>query len=107
MSAYVYNDWDLLTSSEKEAEELDSDPCYYKIIFGRRDKYTVACLQSFDEGDYDQDRFLTDKDGHQYKFFKEENAKAFLNRVIDSQFIDDEYLIVNNEHMYKIPKEEW
>lgn len=42
----------------------ESDPIYYRIILGRDNKITLACLQSFDEYDYDQDAFLDEEHYH-------------------------------------------
>ncbi len=57
---------------------MSDDPSYYKIIRSNEDprKLVVACLQSFDEADYDQSRFLSD-----YKYPSEEDAQKVINGI--------------------------
>ena len=64
---------------------------YYKIIQCEDGVLTVACLQWFDEYDYDQDRFFTDEDGYQLKFDTEEEAEEWLNENIKPELIDPEH----------------
>ena len=52
-----------------EYEVKNYDDYYYKLIL-TDDVFKLACLQDFDECDYDQSKFATDKDGDQLKFYK-------------------------------------
>lgn len=75
---------------------------YYKILLNAKGKFTVVCLQDFDEVDYNQERFLTRQGtDEQARFYSEEGAKSYLNTNIKSQYIDEEYKIVSFEKYYK------
>lgn len=52
---------------------------YWRILTVDGMGPTVACLQDFDERDYDQSSFLTDK-----KFSTENEARDELDRMIGS-----------------------
>ncbi|QST02113.1 hypothetical protein IMZ31_21930 (plasmid) [Pontibacillus sp. ALD_SL1] len=84
---------------------------YYKIQLSKENQYRVVCLQDFDETDYHSDDYLKDQDGNPYVFWETEDgerkARSFLNKVIKPEFIHPDDLIANNEHMYKIPMEDW
>ena len=59
-------------------DDDNHDPVYFKIIRSSDDnrKHLVACLQSFDECDYDQSRFLS-----QTKYKTEEEAQAVIDGI--------------------------
>lgn len=67
---------------------------YYKLYKSERlnNKLTVVCLQYFDEIDYIEDRFLTDKNGNPYKFESEKKAINWLIENIKESMIDPVYL---------------
>ena len=79
-------------------DELDyvpkelSSPVYYKIIkkFGSN-AVTIACLQDFDEIDYDQDDFFKDSKSRCICFYSEENAIQYMNEKFKYEFIDERY----------------
>lgn len=74
------------------------DPCYFKIYLNREWKATIACLQSFDEVDYDQNRFYKNEKKECIAFYKEENAIAFLNDKFKQEYIDPLYL--NDDNLF-------
>ena len=75
---------------------------YYKILLTRENKFTIVCLQDFDEIDYNQDRFLTRNGScEQVRFESEDSAKQYLNCNVKEQYIDDEYKIITFENYYK------
>ena len=49
------------------------DPVYYRLYVDRNDTPVVVCMQSFDECDYDQKRFITDT-----RYAEEEQAESAL-----------------------------
>lgn len=71
------------------------DELYYKIYRTRRpgDPLTIVCLQSFDERDYDQDRFWRDESGDHLVFDSEKEAAEWLNKNIKPEKIDPEYRV--------------
>lgn len=69
---------------------------YYKIFLRSDEKFTVVCLQPYDEDDYHQDRFLTDPDSNkQVKFTDEQTAIKYLNSSIKPEFIDPNYRAID------------
>lgn len=83
--------------SDEIREDLDlGNEVYYKII-KRGEQLGVACLQWFDEYDYDQDNFLADEDDIQYRFNSEEEAKKWLNNNIKPEYVYEEDKILNNK----------
>lgn len=67
------------------------DSPYYKLLRNRNNLWCVACLQWFDEYDYDQNRFLVNKKTHeQYKFENEDDAKIWLNNRFPKAEIEEE-----------------
>lgn len=46
---------------------------YYKIYLNSGNEWSIVCLQEFDERDYDEFRFLTDK-----QFQSEREARSYL-----------------------------
>lgn len=71
---------------------------YYKIILNSDNLVTIACLQDFDEYDYNQDRFFKDEDGACVAFYSEENAKKYLNEKFKQEVIAPEYLVNYNHN---------
>lgn len=71
------------------------DDVYYRLYqYERLDwKLTVVCMQYFDEGDYHEDRFMTDEDGERLRFDSEEDAIKWLNENVKPEMIDPEYLL--------------
>lgn len=65
-------------------------PCYYKIILNSHDKVGICELQSFDECDYDQDRFYKNANGECLAFWSKQNAKVYVNKHFRPEFIDEE-----------------
>lgn len=58
-------------------EAKDADPVYYRIIHSLEDdEAVVVCMQWFDEYDYDQARFLTEK-----TFPTEKEAQVYANNL--------------------------
>lgn len=68
---------------------------YYRLYQSERQewKLTVVCMQDFDEGDYYEDRFMTDEAGDRLKFDQEEDAIKWLNENVKTEMIDPEYLL--------------
>lgn len=75
---------------------MEDYPIYYRIFksYNYKNKLTIVCMQDFDEIDYDQKRFLKDKEGYVLKFDDEEKAIEWLLKNIKEEFIDPEYLIM-------------
>ena len=84
------------------SDECDyRDPVYWKILMTGNRKIGIACMQSFDEYDYDQKRFLLGEDGQAIKFFSEEDAVSYLNENYRPEFIEDEYVTPNNQEFFR------
>jgi len=65
---------------------------YWKILKSyRTDLFTVACLQWFDEADYDEDRFVRNSNDEVHVFESEELAVQKLNEWYKPEEIDSEY----------------
>lgn len=77
------------------------DPVYYRIYLTRDNKLTVVCMQSFDEYDYETNKFLKDKSGERMLFKEEGEAVTYLNNNFKPEHIDPEYLSPNNEFFRK------
>lgn len=77
------------------------DPVYWKILMIGDRKIGIACMQSFDEYDYDQRRFLLGEDGVAVKFSSEEAAILYLNENYKPEFIEDEYVTPNNQEFFR------
>lgn len=77
------------------------DPVYWKILMTRNNKIGIACMQSFDEYEYDQKRFLLGEDGMVVKFDSEEDAISYLNDNFKPEFIEDEYVTPNNQAFFR------
>ena len=75
---------------------MEDYPIYYRIFksYNYKNKLTIVCMQDFDEIDYDQKRFLKDKEGYVLKFDDKEKAIEWLLKNIKEEFIDPEYLIM-------------
>ena len=67
------------------------DDVYYRPLFGRDGLVTLACMQWFDEFDYDEKRFLRDEDGQRYRFADGKEAAAWLNAHVKPDLIDPQY----------------
>lgn len=52
---------------------------------------TLACMQWFDEYDYDEKRFFRDSNGKRYKFTNEKEGLEWLLENIKHHKIDPEY----------------
>ena len=74
-----------------EYDGESNSPVYYKLLLNRDELMTVACLQDFDECDYNQDRFFKTEEGRCVAFYDEDNAKKFLNEKFKPECIDPEY----------------
>jgi hypothetical protein len=62
----------------------------------------VVCMQDFDEYDYDQSRFITERcTGKQYKFESKTEATRILNDIVKREYIAPEYKLANFDHIYK------
>jgi len=76
---------------------IDSSVCYFQIIKSHRNELMTICeMQSFDEGGYDQTRFVTNSDDKVHCFETAEMAKIKLNKWFETEEIDYEYRIDNN-----------
>lgn len=71
-------------------QHMPRDPVYYRLII-HNGKVTVVCMQSFDEIDYDQNRFIKDEYGDPYRFDTEEEAIAALHKLVKPEMIDPKY----------------
>jgi hypothetical protein len=79
-------------------------PVYWRILMTGGRKIGIACMQSFDEYDYDQNRFLRGEDGQPIKFDTEESAILYLNENYKPEFIEDEYVTPNNQAFFRSAK---
>lgn len=71
----VEMDWETLIEDEKNKINWESEDCYWRPIWSSRiNNPTIACLQYFDEPDYDHEMYLTD-----LKFPNEELARKWLD----------------------------
>lgn len=70
---------------------VDFTSCYYKLIRGRDGLVTVACLQDFDEYDYDQSRFIRNSKNEIHVFADEDLAVKKLVEWFQPHEIDEEY----------------
>ena len=63
----------------------------------------MACMQWFDEYDYDQDRFFPNDKGEPLKFYSEDEAIEWLNENIKPELIDPQYRKIkfNREKYFK------
>lgn len=61
-------DWDAFKKEEEAYNRV-----YWRLYVNREDEPVVVTMQSFDEMDYDQDRFINDE-----KYDSEEQAKQAL-----------------------------
>lgn len=78
------------------------DPVYYRIMYwGKIEKLTIVTMQSFDEYDYDQNKFLRDKDNDAMRWNDEQEAIRFLNENFKPEYIDPEYITPNNKEFWK------
>jgi hypothetical protein len=69
----------------------NSNEVYFRL-YRREDKLiTVVTMQSFDEYDYHEKRFVRDKEGNKYYFLEEDHAIQQLNVWFDNKDIDPEY----------------
>lgn len=65
---------------------------YWRIyLSSRNEKFTVVCMQNFDEYDYYQDKFMTDEYGDKLIFYTEKEAIGWLNENVKEEYIDSEY----------------
>ena len=85
----------------------DGSDVYYRIIRTNADDslLTIVCMQDFDEGDYDQSRFLRAKGTDSILYFSsEEKAIKYLSTNIKPENIDPEYRCwsqADNDSFYK------
>ena len=80
--------------------KVDWDDCYYKLIRNLHTKLvTVACLQSFDEFDYDQSRFIRNSQNEIHIFADEELAIKKLIEWFKPEEIDEEYRPASKENV--------
>ena len=70
--------------------ENEDSQVYWKLL-QRGNQITIACMQWFDEYDYDQSLFLCDEKGDQRRFDTEGEAMEFLNTHFPRERIVDEY----------------
>ena len=71
--------------------DMSSD-VYYKILHSSRtEKFTVVCMQWFDEYDYDEERFVRNKEDEIHVFETEDMAIEKLNEWYEPDQIDSEY----------------
>ncbi len=65
---------------------------YYKLL-KHNGKITIACIQWFDEYDYDQRRFVLNPENDEpYVFKDEEEAVNAINDMFNEDEIDPRYL---------------
>ena len=65
---------------------------YYKLIRSpHTELVTVACLQWFDEADYEEERFVRNSENEIHVFADEELAIEKLNEWYEQDQIDEEY----------------
>ncbi|UQN10318.1 hypothetical protein [Deinococcus sp. QL22] len=69
---------------------MSANPVYYRILLNRDDKLQIACLQDFDEYEYDQAKFLTDDAGQKLRFDDEDEARTWLNATYQRNRIEKE-----------------
>lgn len=85
---------DELTEFEKYNE------CYYRPLT-YNGYATLACMQWFDEFDYDEKRFFKNENGDRYRFPSEEEGVRWLFENIKADLVDPEYQKYNHDHFYK------
>lgn len=67
---------------------------YYRILWvAFRHKLAVACMQDFDEHEYDEPMFLLHADGERFCFETEEEAREYLNRHFRRRYIYSDDLL--------------
>ena len=74
------------------------DPVYYRIYLNKEDLLTIVTMQSFDEDDYNQHRFLKNNEGKEIQFDYEDVAIQYLNDNYRFQSIDPKYRTPNNKN---------
>lgn len=80
----------------------DVGEVYYKLIKSyRNDLITIACIQWFDEYDYDQSRFVRNSDNEIHVFESEELAQEKLNKWFKPEEIDPEYRTNKNPDLVR------
>jgi hypothetical protein len=67
------------------------DPVYYRLYLNKKGYVTVLCMQSFDEYDYSDNRFVRNSQGEKHKFDTEAEAIKQLNEWFKIDEIDPEY----------------
>lgn len=82
------------------ARHEESNNCYYRPLTFEGFA-TLACMQWFDEYDYDKKRFFRDKDGERYHFDTEEEGIKWLIDNIKPDKIDPEYRNISFDDYYK------
>ncbi|WP_431785894.1 hypothetical protein [Paenibacillus lactis] len=91
--------------SQETLDELawheENDKPYYRPLISYEGYATLACMQWFDEYDYDESRFFKDSDGDLLRFESKEEGIRWLNENIKSDMIDLEYRKYNHIEYYK------
>lgn len=87
-------------NNEPDYENCEND-VYWRILMTGDRKIGIACMQSFDECAYDQNRFLKGEDGWPIRFDSEETAITYLNDHYKPEFIEDEYVTPNNQAFFR------
>jgi len=57
------------------------DSIYYRILKENKGILTVVEMQSFDEYDYDCDKFLRDPEGKAFRFDSKESAMNYIDYI--------------------------
>lgn len=71
---------------------------YWKLYRSARNELvTIVCMQWFDEGDYEEDRFIVNSNDEVHTFETEEMAKEKLNEWFEPKEIDPEYRMNSKE----------
>lgn len=80
--------------------KINFDNCYYKLIRSPHDELiTVACLQYFDEHDYDPSRFIRNSKNEIHVFADEELAVKKLIEWFKPEEIDKAYRPASKENV--------
>ncbi|MFP3418021.1 hypothetical protein R0K30_02375 [Bacillus sp. SIMBA_154] len=74
---------------ERMKEEMEEvNEVYYKIYTSNKPKYSVVTLQWFDELNYQDSDFLTNRQGNHLKFESERDALEWLFMNVSRELID-------------------